>query len=207
MLRGVSTEESLRERFRSLSAAAGIPAPPLEVDDGSRFHEPRAGVETRDGVAHVVVLPELIAATPDEQNWHLAAALGWCTSPGPRRHRRRGVMIYLAILVPHLVVGGAAVFDNVAVPRWLAILGGPLLGFVLLLTAAALGRGEQHLLDAAGRDVLRSAGHDPATVARLAFGDRDDPPWYRRPLSTTPTPSERLTAAGAGDVRPARPLF
>ena len=71
---------------------------------------------------------------------------------------------------------------------------------------AAVLRRDQRALDAAGREVLRSAGHDPAALARQVFGGQLDPPWFRRLLTSEPAPGERVAAAAGGRAEPYRPV-
>jgi Zn-dependent protease with chaperone function len=203
---GPDAEKVLFERFAALAEANGLAPPPIEVADDPRGRLMPARVDWSEDDDRVVVSSTLLTARPDEQIWELAACLGWWTSPGPRRRRNRDRVAAGFVVAAYLGVGFAEVVGAIHLPK----------PGLFLLTAAAtalvtatlnlVSRRQVAALDAAGRQVLRAAGHDPATLARLAFGGRADPPWYRRPLSRVPAPSRRLASAGVLDVSPAPSL-
>ncbi|TFV65134.1 UNVERIFIED_ORG: hypothetical protein E4P37_11500 [Bacillus sp. AZ43] len=203
----MSTEEALRERLRALATRAGIPVPPLEVDDDRKLDLPPADVDRKGGARRIVVAAALLHAPPAEQDWHLATALGWWASPEPQRRRRRGWLVCSAIALPHLAVGGVALVDDGAIPLWVAVIAGPVLGFVLVPVRSALARHERRAFDAAGDTVLAASGRDPAALARAVLGRRPDPSWYRRPFANEPPPSRRIADAEQRRSRPAPSLY
>jgi hypothetical protein len=198
----VLTDEALRQRLSDLARAAGLPVPPVE-EDTKEGTLPR--VRGRAGEERIVVPPELFEASTAEQTWHLAACLGWWFSPVPRRRRRQGLALMALTGVVYFGVGIPLVTDMVDLPRVLALAIVTVLHVVPPTVRAARDRREQRALDAAGHDVLRSAGHDPAAVARDVFGGQPDPPWFRQPFRSEPAPSERIAAAERWTPEPPRP--
>ncbi len=156
-------------RLHHLADAAGVPAPTLEIRRATRDTLPRiGGLEGEE----VIAAPSwLLGAGSAEQAWFLAACLGWWTSPLPRRRRRLGHLVFslFAAVVVLLTVfrpverSGAVVVAIVAVTVSTSAV------------RAAASRWEWRAAEAAGRDILRAAGHDPAALAWLVFGNRPDP--------------------------------
>ncbi len=206
MLHAVTAWEALRERLSHLATSAGLPVPALEEDD-ARTPQSMARIRGRGVEERIVVSPSLVEADAAEQTWHLAACLGWWTSPVPRRRRRQAWALAGILFAAQATLGLADLVAAVDFPRWVFFAGTMLLGLLLLPLHAGLHRREQRALDAAGHEVLRSAGRDPAVLAQQVFGGQPDPPWVRRPLSSEPAPSSRIAAARGRPVEPYRPLF
>jgi hypothetical protein len=141
----------------------------------------------------------LLDADASEQTWQLAACIGWWASPVPRRRRRQTIAALVGLAMPYTGLGLAELAGASSWPMRATLL---LLGALTPFMIAACLRRERRALDAAGHDILRAAGYDPASLAWLVFGGRADPPLLRRLASTKPSPSERITAAGGGRGRP-----
>lgn len=173
--------EALRAQLRALAGAAGLPVPELTVD------QPRAQdrLPRVDGSGTVIVPRSLLTAEPARQLWHLAACLGRLTSPVPRQRQRMSWVLFA-------VAGLAYIALIVAVPTatwvWLTIA-------LLYPLGSWTARWERRAMEEAGRAVLTGAGHDPAAVARQAFGGDPEPTLWRHLLSNEPTPRERIAAA------------
>jgi hypothetical protein len=204
----VTAEDALRERLRVLSEASGIEAPRLDVEDDTTGRLAPARIQRWDfGEQRIVVAESLLDAGPEEQTWHLAACLGYWTSPVPRRRRRAGAAAIGVVTTAYVGLGLAQLFENVDLPTWPAFAIGTALAALLPVVIAGVLRGVQRALDEAGRGVLRRAGHDPATLTRRVFGTRPDPPWWRRLQSREPRPSRRVRAAEQSSPAVAPPLF
>jgi hypothetical protein len=205
MLRRVADEEESRQRLRALADAARLPVPRLVFEDRKKDFVV-AAVQGHGKREHIVVDPSFEWLSADEQNWHLATALGWWATPVPRRLRRLGWLLgALVALVPL----GFAVVDlsgSADPPTWLVVSALLACGFVLPPAINRVARRELRICDAAGHDILRAAGHDPATLARRVLGAQPDPPWYKRPYEAD-RPSRRIAAAERARSRPAEPLF
>ena len=197
----VFTDDALRERLRTLATAAGLPTPPLE-EDVARKPVLMAQIHGRGPAERIVVSPSLVEADAAEQTWHLAACLGWWASPLPRRRRRQGWTVEAILLIAQAAIGWAYLADAVDLPRGVQFAGVLLLGLLLLALRAVLSRREQRALDRAGHDVMAASGHAPATLARQAFGGRQDPPWFGRIFAQEPFPSQRIADADRWQVRP-----
>src|SRR5688572_19889159 len=188
----VLTDEALRQRLSDLARAADLPVPPVEEDsqEGAAAH-----VRGRAGQERIVVPPELFEAPPATQTWYLASCLGWWVSPSPRRRRRAFRTVVSVTLAVYLGVGGALVFGEPDLPRFVLGSAHAVVGAVSPLIYAAAGRWQRRAYDAAGQQVLRAAGHDPAALTRQVFGAEPEPPWFRQLLRPEPTPGERLAAS------------
>jgi hypothetical protein len=201
-------EEALRRRLASLADAARLPLPSVEiVQDRERGAIPADVVSDPDEEPRVQVAERLLTASPAEQDWYLAACLGWWASPLPRRRARQGLAIYTAALAPHVVFGLGQLAEVWTLAKPVVVVVGTLIGVVIPLAHGFAGRFAQWGLEEAGLDVLRSAGHDPAAVARQAFGGRPRRPWYRRLLDNEPTAAQRIAAAERHQLRPQQALF
>jgi hypothetical protein len=155
---------------------------------------------------HIVVDPSFGWLSADEQNWHLATALGWWATPVPRRLRRLG---WLLGIVAGLVPLGFVVIDWLDAaepPKWFVVTVFLACGFVVPPAINWIARREMRTCDAAGHEILRAAGHHPATLARRVLGAQPDPPWHKRPFDLEP-PSRRIAAAECHRVQPQPPLF
>jgi hypothetical protein len=201
----VFADDTLRERLRVLAEAAGLAPPPLEVD-GSR-PETMARVRGRRGEERIVVPDSLLDAAPEQQIWHLAACLGWWSSPTPRRRRRRSRVVVGVVIALWLVVGYVQAFHLTDLPRALLFVVHTALLALLPVAVTAAARHERRALDEAGLQVLRTAGHDPAALTRQVFGDEPDPPWFRQVARAEPAPSRRVARAARLLPEPERPLF
>lgn len=201
-------EEAVLRRLRALADAARLPLPSVDVvQDRKRWKVP-ASVDIDAGEEHSIEVTEhLLMAGPAEQDWYLAACLAWWASPAPRRRARQGLIVYAAALVPHLVFGFGQLTGLWHLPKPVLLTLGTLIAVVLPLAQAFSTRHAQRGLEAAGLDVLRDAGRDPAVVARQAFGGRTGPRWYQRPFAIEPSPAQRIAAAERHEVRPQPSLF
>jgi hypothetical protein len=188
MLGGMATHEepppaavdALLLQLRSLAEPSGLTVPELRVD------EPRRQERAPTVANGVVVVPRsLLAAGRARQLWHLAACLGRLNSPVPRRRQRLG---WLLFALAGLVYVALLVFARQWTIVWLAIALFYPLGF---WTA----RWERRAMEDAGRPILAAAGHDPAAIAREAFGEDPEPTAWQHMLSTEPRPRERIAAA------------
>jgi hypothetical protein len=204
---GPDAHAAFWNRYAALAQANGLQPPPLEVEDDPRGRLMPARVDWSEDEDRIVVSSTLLAARPEEQLWQLAACLGWWTSPEPRRRRNRDRVAASFVVVAYLGVGFADIVGAIHLPKPGLFLLAAAATALVTATVNLVSRRQVRALDVAGRQVLRAAGHDPATLARRAFGDRADPPWYRRVLSDVPAPSRRLAAAGGQDVSPAPSLF
>ena len=201
-------EDVLREQLRVLAEKSGLPVPPLDVEPDPKGRKVPAHVTKEPGEPERIQVTErLLEATAAEQDWYLAAFLGWWASPEARRRRWRARAVISLVVLPCLGLGFADVVGLVELPEVLLFVGGPVLGAAMQLTIAAVSRWQFGALDAVGHDVLRAAGRDPATVAREAFGGRPDPSWFQRLHAIEPVPSERIAAAERRRAEPDRPLF
>jgi hypothetical protein len=79
----------LRSRAHTLAERSGLPVPPVEIAHDPRGRLAPARVTSGDDDREIVtVSSSVLHASPVEQVWHLAAALGHWVSPAPRRLRR-----------------------------------------------------------------------------------------------------------------------
>jgi hypothetical protein len=204
----VTTEHDLRERLRRLAAASGVAVPQCEITDDARSRLVPAQVRGwDDGEDRIVVSESLLHAGPEEQTWHLAACLGYWASPAPRRRRREGWAVAGLFVVSYV---GFAIFQistNNQLPKWVTFAISTALAALVPLVLAAVSRRFHRALDESGRDVLRRAGYEPAALTRQVFGSQVDPPWWKRPHRTEPTPSQRVRAAGGSAPAVHPPLF
>jgi len=201
-------EEALRRRLASLADAARLPLPAVEVVPDRKRRKVPAYVKGEPGEEpHIHVTEHLVTASPAEQDWHLAACLGWWASPVPRRRFNEGRVLATLALVPHLVWAFGQLSGGFELPKPVAIVVVLLLAVAMPLAVGAVLRRNQRALEDAGRDVLRAAGRDPAAVAREAFGGRDEPVWWNRAFDIEPTPAQRIAAAENHQIRPQQPLF
>ena len=173
--------EALRLQLRALAEPSGLPVPELRVD-APRARERLPSVA--DGPT-VVVPRSLLSAGRARQLWHLAACLGRLASPVPRQRQRLGWVLFALAGLAYVAL---LVFARQYQVLWLAIALLYPLGF---WTA----RWERRAMEDAGRVVLAAAGHDPAEIAREAFGDEPEPSPWKHMLSSEPTPRERIAAA------------
>jgi hypothetical protein len=156
----------------------------------------------------VVVSSSLLGASPVEQVWHLAAALGHWAAPAPgRRHRRSWVVT--AVLTTAWFGHGLLDLNGVVdLPRPAALAVALLAPLAVSLAAAADSRHVQRALDEAGWEVLRGSGYDPVALTRQVFGNRREPHWWARLHRREPTPGQRVAAVerlGGSAVAP--PLY
>lgn len=198
-------DEPVRERLGALAEAAGLPTPPLEVDGSEPDTVPR--VRGERGQERIIVPDSLLDAPPEKQIWHLAVCLGWWNDPTPRRRRRRARALLGVVMALWLGVGFVQALHLTDLPRAWLFGAHAVMGALLPFAIAAAARHENRALDAAGLQVLRAAGHDPATLTRQVFGGEPDPPWFRRLVLAEPAPSERVAAAAGLIPEPERPLF
>ncbi|WNV76138.1 M48 family metalloprotease [Geodermatophilus sp. DSM 44513] len=199
----------LRARLRVLAARSGLPLPALDVVEDPRGRLLPATVQGgADGEDHVVVSSTLLRETPDAQTWHLATALGHWASPVPRRRRRQGWVVGGLLATLWVGSGLAELAGVVDLPGAATLAVTTTVGLLSPVAAAALSRRTRAACDAAGREVLRRAGHDPGTLTRQVFGGRPDPSRWARLHAREPTPSARVAAAqreGGPGVAP--PLY
>jgi hypothetical protein len=202
-------EEALRERLAVLATAAGVDLPALQIVPDAKRHLVLASpdFDADEQQPAVEVSEHLVTASAAEQDWYLAACVGWWASPVPRRRLKQWVPIYAAALLPHFVFGLGQLTHQWSLPKALAVAIGSLVAAVLPATNSAVARRVRRALEEAGQEVLRRAGRDPAAVAREAFGGRSGPPWYRRPLAVEPTPAQRIALAERHQLRPQPALF
>jgi hypothetical protein len=172
--------EALRQQLLALAQASALAVPELRVD------EPRRQERVPSVQKGVVVVPRLlVAAGRARQLWYLAACLGRLTSPVPRQRQRIGWLLF--------ALAGLAYVALLLVSRQVSIVW---LAIVLLYPLAFwTARWERRAMDDAGRPILAAAGHDPAAIAREAFGDDPEPTAWQHLISTEPTPRERIAAA------------
>jgi hypothetical protein len=208
MLLPMSAEEHLRELMSRLAEASGLSVPPLVVEDDPDGNLFEAKVRYDEGRTErrIVVSSSLLTAPPAEQAWHLAAALGWWASPVPRRRRLLSMPIIALVLAAYFGVGYVTIEDPYDLPLALQIAAGPVATGVLFWSGAALSRWMLRGSEAAGHRILAAAGYDPVVVARQAFGDRTDPPWWRAMQQGEPAPSRRIAAAERRSADPAARL-
>ncbi|HLM03976.1 MAG TPA: hypothetical protein VK402_02165 [Blastococcus sp.] len=203
-----AAEEALRERLAGLASAASVPVPALEViPDPKRRRVPAQPDEAGEGPPTIEVTEHLVAASGAEQDWHLAACLGWWASPVPRRRARQSLGLYTVAFLPHFVFGLGTLSGQWELPRAVAVVMGLLVGVVLPLAHGAIGRHDRRALEQAGSEVLRRAGRDAAAVARQAFGGRSELSRVGRLLDVEPTPAQRIAAAERHQLQPQQPLF
>jgi len=172
--------EALRQQLLALAQAADLTVPELRVD------EPRKQERAPTASHGAVVVPRsLLTAGRARQLWYLAASLGRLTSPVPRQRQRLGWGLF--------ALAGLAYVALLLVARQVSIVW---LTIALLYPLAFwTARWERRAMEDAGRSILAAAGHDPAAIAREAFGDEPEPTAWQRLLSTEPTPRERIAAA------------
>jgi len=172
--------EALRQQLLALAQASDLAVPELRVD------EPRRQERLPTVQKGVVVVPRLlVSAGRARQLWYLAACLGRLSSPVPRQRQRIGWLLF--------ALAGLAYVALLLVARqvsivWLAIA-------LLYPLAFWTARWERRAMEDAGRPILAAAGHDPAAIAREAFGDDPEPTAWQHLISTEPTPRERIAAA------------
>jgi hypothetical protein len=201
-------EEAVRRRLAALADAARVPVPSVEVVEDRKRRKVLASVDSdEDEAPRIEVTEHLLPANSAEQDWYLAGCLGWWASPLPRRRARQAVVIYTAALVPHVVFGFGELTDMWHQPKPVLLVVGLLLGAVIGLAHWFSARHARRGLEEAGLDVLRAAGHDPAAVARQAFGGTKEPAWFRRLLAVEPTPAQRIALAERHQLRPQPALF
>src|SRR3954470_11221297 len=188
MLAGMATHEepppaavdALRLQLRSLAESSALPVPELRVD------EPRRQERAPTVANGVVVVPRsLLAAGRARQLWHLAACLGRLSSPVPRQRQRLGWLLFA-------LAGLAYIALLVFARQWTVVRLAIALFYPLGFWTA---RWERRAMEDAGRPILAAAGHDPAAIAREAFGNDPEPTAWQHLLSTEPTPRERIAAA------------
>ena len=171
--------------------------PPVEVVHNPRGRLAPARVTSGDGDREVVtVSSSLVHASPVDQVWHLAAALGHWVAPTPRRLRRwsrilGGVLAAWSVGYGLLELSGVVDLPRPAAPAVVVLV--PL---ATSLATAAVSRRVQRSLDEAGWEVLHPSGYDPVELTRRVFADRRNPSLWTRPFRQPPTPSGRLAAAG-----------
>src|SRR4051794_23513399 len=188
MLGGMATHEepppaaveALRQQLRALAEASDLTVPELRVDEPRRQERAPAVV---DGA--VVVPRGLLPAGRALQLWHLAACLGRLNSPVPRQRQRIGWLLFALARVTFVV---RLVVARQWTVVWLAIA----LLYPLGFWSA---RWERRAMEDAGRSILAAAGHDPAALAREAFGEDPEPTAGQHPPSPQPPPPGRIEAA------------
>jgi hypothetical protein len=199
----------LRSRVRVLAERSGLPVPPVEVAHDPRGRLAPARVTSGDDDREVVtVSSSLLHASPVEQVWHLAAALGHWVAPAPRRLRRWSRVLAGVLAGWSVGYGLLELTGVVDLPRSASLAVVVLVPLVTSLAAAAISRRVQRALDETGWEVLRRSGYDPVELTRRVFGDRRDPSWWTRPYRQEPAPSQRVAAAerlGGPEIAP--PLY
>ena len=187
----------LRARLRVLAERSGLPLPQLDVVDDPKGRLLPATVRNGgDGEDHIAVSSSLLRASPAEQVWHLASALGHWASPVPRRRRWEGWVVTAVLVACGIGYGLVELDGTVDLPQAAAVAASAVVGLLVSIGAAALARRGQAAYDEAGREVLRRSGYDPQALTRQVFGDRPDPPWWTRVHAREPAPSRRVAAAG-----------
>jgi hypothetical protein len=172
--------EALRQQLLALAQASDLPVPELRVD------EPRKTERVPTVVKGAVVVPRLLlTAGRARQLWYLASCLGRLNSPVPRQRQRIGWLLFALAGLAYVVLLVVARRYTII---WLAIA-------LLYPLAFWTARWERRAMEDAGRPILAAAGHDPAAIAREAFGDDPEPTAWQHLLSTEPTPRERIAAA------------
>jgi hypothetical protein len=188
MLGGMATTEepppaavdALRQQLLALAQASDLAVPEFRVD------EPRRQERAPTVVKGAVVVPRsLLTAGRARQLWYLAACLGRLSSPVPRQRQRTGWLLFALAGLAYVVLLVVARQYTII---WLAIA-------LLYPLAFWTARWERRAMEDAGRPILAAAGHDPAAIAREAFGDDPEPTAWQHLLSTEPTPRERIAAA------------
>jgi hypothetical protein len=173
--------DAVRMQLRSLAEAADLSVPELRVDAPRQVE--RLPAVAKDGA--VVVPRGLLAAGRAKQLWHLAACLGRISSPVPRQRQRLGWLAFAAFGAVYIVL--LVVARQFAV-IWLAIA-------LLYPLGSWTARWERRAMEDEGRRILAAAGHDPAAIARAAFGDEPEPTFFKQLISNEPTPAQRIAAA------------
>ena len=193
--------DALHGRLRVLAERSGLPLPALDVvDDPKGRLLPATVRDGGDGQDHIAVSSSLLRSSPDAQTWHLATALGHWASPVPRRRRRQGWVVVGLVAALWIGHGLADLNGVVDLPRPASFALPTLLGLLVSLAAAAARR-SQAASDAAGREVLRRAGHDPVALTRQVFAGRPDPSWWTRLHSRTPAPGAEAPSRGSPRAR------
>jgi hypothetical protein len=205
MLRRVVDEEECRRRLRALADAARLPVPRLVFEDREDDFAV-AAVRGHGKRQHIVVDRSFAWLSADEQNWHLASALGWWATPVPRRLRRLGWLIAAVNAALATAVAVIELAGSPEPPSWIVVGALLMCGFVLPPAINWMALRGMRACDAAGHDILRAAGHQPAELARRVLGDQPDPPWHKRLFAPVP-PSQRIAAAERHQLQPQRPLF
>jgi hypothetical protein len=200
-------EAALWNRFEALAGTNGMTPPPLEVLPDPRGRLLPVHIDWTEEEHRVLASSALLAADPHEQTWHLAAALGWWASPGPRRTRNRGRVALVLGGLPYVAFWLVDVFGALELPQPAIVVLGVAVAGTLTFVQRAVSRRQVAALETAAGPVLRRAGHDPATLAPLVFGDQPDPAWFRRPFTYAPASSRRLAAAARAGTTPAPSLF
>jgi hypothetical protein len=204
---GPEAEAAFWNRFEALARANAMTPPPLEVLPDPRGARLPVHIDWTEEEHRVLASSTLVGADPHEQTWHLAAALGWWASPGPRRTRNRGRVALVLVALPYGAFGLVDIVGGLSLAKPVIVILGIALTGTFALVQSAVSRRQVAARDAAAGPVLRRAGHDPATLARLVFGPQPDPAWYRRPFTNTPAPSRRLAAAARAGTTPAPALY
>ena len=174
--------DAVRMQLRSLAQAADLTVPELRVDAPRQVE--RLPAVAGDGA--VVVPRGLLAAGRAKQLWHLAACLGRISSPVPRRRQRLGWLLFALFGLAYVVLLVVAASQFTVI--WLAIA-------LLYPLGSWTARWERRAMEDEGRRILTAAGHDPAAIAREAFGDEPEPPFFKQLISNEPTPAQRIAAA------------
>jgi hypothetical protein len=172
--------EALRQQLTALAQASDLPVPELRVD------EPRKQERVPTVHKGVVIVPRLLlTAGRARQLWYLASCLGRLRSPVPRQRQRIGWLLFALAGLAYIAL---LLFARQMSIVWLTIA-------LLYPLAFWSARWERRAMEDAGRPILAAAGHDPAAIAREAFGDDPEPTAWQHLLSTEPTPRERIAAA------------
>jgi hypothetical protein len=188
-------ERLLRSRAQALAERSGLPVPPVEIAHDPRGRLAPARVTSGDDDREIVtVSSSLLHASPVEQVWHLAAALGHWVSPAPRRLRRWSRVLAGVLAVWSFGYGLLELGGVVDLPRPASLAVVVLVPLATSLAAAAVSRRVQRALDEAGWEVLRRSGYDAVELTRRVFENRRDPSWWTRLYRQEPTPSQRVAA-------------